>query len=126
MQWFVQLKQALPGYYAPGRPADIVGYLRGSVDPAVWRQMAQSQGRHQMLILGNAEPTQKEWDAAGVGQRGASQPVRFASLAGLIVLYGGFMLRPWGQIHPTTPEALSTGFPASLQSWKRNYAPPRP
>ncbi len=126
MNWFDQLKQALPGYYRPSGPPDVVGYLRGSVSPDVWRQMEKNQNRHQMIVLGNTQPTQKEWDAAGVGQRGATQAVRLSSLTGFIVLYGGFMLRPWGAIHTASPDALTIGFPGSLQSWKRNYKAPAP
>lgn len=125
MDWFLQLKQALPAYYRTDRPSDIVGYLRGSVDPTVWRQMAATQNRHQMLILGNTEPTQDEWVAAGVAARGVSQAVRRSFLDGFIVLYGGFMLRPWGQIHAADNDAETIGFPASLASWKRNAPAPR-
>lgn len=125
MDWFLQLKAALPAYYRADRPSDVVGYLRGSVDPTVWRQMAATQNRHQMLILGNTEPTQDEWVAAGVAGRGTSHAVRRGILDGFIVLYGGFMLRPWGQIHAADTDAETIGFPASLVSWKRNAPAPR-
>ena len=78
-----------------------------------------------MLILGNTEPTVAEWSAAGVEQRGETQEILFAMLSGFIVLYGGFVLRPWGQIHANSADASAIGFPASLASWRRNYAPPR-
>jgi hypothetical protein len=125
--WFDQVKQALPGYYRADRPADIVGYLRGSSNSMIWRQMEQGpRPRNQMLILGNTDPTREEWIAAGVEQRGESQVVRFLALNGFIVLYAGFMLRPWGRIHTTTHDALTIGFPGSLNDWRRNYRPPRP
>jgi hypothetical protein len=79
-----------------------------------------------MLILGNSEPTREEWIAAGVEQRGEMQVIRYLALNGFIVLYAGFMLRPWGRIHTTSQDALTLGFPASLNDWKRNYRPPRP
>jgi len=33
MDWFQQLRAALPAYYPPGSPADVVGYLQGSGNP---------------------------------------------------------------------------------------------
>jgi hypothetical protein len=39
MSWFDQLKQSLPAYYPTAGPADVVGYLRGSVYPGAWRNM---------------------------------------------------------------------------------------
>ena len=126
MSWFDQVKQVLPGYYVAGQPADIVGYLRGSASPAIWRAMQQgNRPRNQMLVLGNREPSREEWIAAGVEQRGEQHVIRFAELTGFIVLYGGFMLRPWGRIHTISPEALTVGFAASLNDWRRNYRPPR-
>jgi hypothetical protein len=83
------------------------------------------QPRHQMIILGSVEPTRDDWVAAGVGMRGEQQTIRFDGLNGFIVLYGGFMYRPWGQIHLATPDAVTIGFPSSLNDWKRNYRPPR-
>ncbi len=125
MSWFDQVKQVLPGYYPADRPADIVGYLRGSPNAMVWRQMeAGPQPRNQMLILGNTEPTREEWIAAGVEQRGEPQPIQFTMLIGFIVLYAGFMIRPWGRIHTASQDALTLGFPASLNDWRRNYRPP--
>jgi len=126
MTWFPQVRQTLAAYYPASQPADIVGYLQGSANPMVWRSMAQgSPARHQMLILGSVPPTQEEWIAAGVAQRQEIQTIRLPALAGLIVLYGGFMLRPWGEIHPASHDALTLGFPAALASWQRNYRPPR-
>src|ERR1700678_1041905 len=114
MNWFDQIKAVLPSYYPANMPADIVGYLRGSGSQAIWRLMQQgARPRHQMIILGSVEPTQEEWIAAGVEQRlGELQTIRLAALNGFIVLYGGFMFRPWGSIHLATAEALAIGFPS--------------
>jgi len=121
MDWFQQLRQALSAYYVASRPVDIVGYLRGNGTPVQWRQMANAvPPHHQMLILGNVEPSREEWAAAGVAGRGTQFTVTTSMLTGFIVLYGGFMLRPWGQIHLATPDALNIGFKGSLQSWIRN------
>lgn len=127
MSWFDQIKSVLPGYYPANQPADIVGYLRGSSNPAIWRQMREGdRPRHQMIILGSVEPSREAWTAAGVAQRlGEMQTVRFNALNGFIVLYGGFMLRPWGSIHVATADAVGIGFPSSLNDWRRNYTPPR-
>ncbi len=121
MNWFNQLRQVLSNYYPPDRPADIVGYLQGSASPAVWRSMDQGdRPRQQMIVLGSVEPTQEEWVAAGVAQRGEIQTIRLSSLNGFIILYGGFMLRPWGKIFTASNDALTIGFRASLDSWRRN------
>jgi hypothetical protein len=120
MSWFEQVRRALPAYYPEVGDATIVGFLQGSASPAVWKQMADIQGRHQMLILGNQEPNREDWMAAGVAQRGSVQAIHIHDLGGWIVLYGGFVRRPWGQLHEITPDALTLGFPGSLQSWKNN------
>jgi hypothetical protein len=127
MSWFDQIKAVLPGYYPASQPGDVVGYLRGSPSHAVWRLMQQGdRPRHQMIILGSVEPTRDEWIAAGVAQRlGEVQTIRIDMLNGFIILYGGFMYRPWGSIHFADADALTNGFPSSLNDWKRNYRPPR-
>jgi hypothetical protein len=124
LSWFVDLKQALPAYYPAGGPPDVVGYLRGSVDPSVWRSMERS-GRQQMLILGSKTPALEDWVAAGVAARGTDQVVRLGNLNGFIVLYGGFSRRPWGKIFVADAAGL-VQFPKDLLTWKRNYAPPKP
>jgi len=124
MSWFDDLKQALPAYYPPTSPSNIVGYLRGSVDPNVWRSMERA-GRHQMLILGSAPPNIADWVAAGVSARGSDQIVTISNLNGFIVLYGGFVRRPWGQLHIMTADGLRS-FPTQIASLKRNYLPPKP
>jgi hypothetical protein len=113
MDWFSQLRQALGAYY-DAQPADIVGYLRGSASPQVWRSMASGPApRHQKLILGNRPPSTEDWAIAGVAQRDTVQTIRLPTLTGLIVLYAGFPSRPWGEIHEATPDAQTLGFPAS-------------
>ena len=120
MNWFEQLRQTLADYYPAGTDRTIVGYLQGSSSPAVWTDMANSRSKHQMLILGSLEPTKEDWSAAGVAQRGNVQVIRIDDLAGWIVLYGGFIRRPWGELHEATADALTIGFPGSLQRWKAN------
>lgn len=125
MNWFDQLRRALQAYYPPGRDADIVGYLQGSDSPDVWRSMEMgTPSRQQMIVLGGVEPNQEEWVAAGVAQRGQVREIRLTSLSGMIVLYGGFMLRPWGKIFIADNDAVR-GFPASLENSRRNYRAPR-
>jgi hypothetical protein len=98
MDWFQQLRAALAEFYPMGSPQDVVGYLQGSADPKVWRSMIKG-GREQMIILGSVPPTDAEWSAAGVAQRGAVQPIRFGDLQTFIITFGGFMVtRPWGKI----------------------------
>ena len=120
MAWFDDLKRCLGAHYAPGYPADIVGYLRGA-PPAQWRHLAQ-HGSGQMMVLGNRPPSREEWAAAGVAQRGAEQCVRLSDLVGFTVLYGGFMYRPWGHIVPADP---SIDYALQIASWRRNFMPPR-
>jgi hypothetical protein len=124
MDWFMQLRQALPGFYVSGRPPDVAGYLRGNGSPGQWRGMATANPpHHQMLILGNTEPTNEQWIAAGVGQRGGMQfAITRGMLTGFIVLYGGFVMRPWGQIFVESNDALTIGFPAALQNWRNEAA----
>lgn len=119
MAWFSELKLALPEYYTNAYPLDVVGYLQGAGSPNIWKQMAAT-GRHQMLILGNAPPDNEDWTAAGVAQRGQVQTLRIGNLAGWIVLYGGFIRRPWGQLFEMSNDAKNLGFPGALQSWKAN------
>jgi hypothetical protein len=122
--WFDDIKRALSAYYQPGT-TDVVGYLRGSKDPNVWRSMEQTQNRNQMILLGSKPPTAQDWAAAGVAQRGADQTITIRDLAGFIVLYGGFNRRPWGKIFILDDEALAH-FPGQVASWKGNYRPPTP
>jgi hypothetical protein len=118
MSWFDDLKAALPKYYDSAHPANVVGYLRGSAEPSDWRRMDQT-GSGQMIILGNVPPTQKEWDAAGVGQRGQTQTITFMKLAGFIVIYGGFIYRPWGHIVVSTGDLVKR-FSGQITNWKNN------
>jgi hypothetical protein len=66
MAWFDQLKQVLAAYYPAAGSPDVVGYLRGSVDPNVWRNMETANKRNQMVVLGSKRPTYDDWVAAGV------------------------------------------------------------
>ncbi len=124
MAWFDDLRQALPAYYPPAGLPDVVGYLRGSKDQSVWRNMEQGS-RNQMIILGSKPPTAEDWSAAGVAQRGSDQTITQRDLSGFIVLYGGFNRRPWGKIYVLDAEALQH-FPTQIASWKNNYRPPMP
>ncbi|MBT0956758.1 hypothetical protein IV417_05130 [Alphaproteobacteria bacterium KMM 3653] len=124
MDWMEQMRQVLRGHYDPAGPADVIGYLRGSADPGVWRQMERT-GSGQMIILGNRPPSQREWAAAGVAQRGGEVVVTRAMLNGFMVLYGGFMIRPWGHIVVPDHDVRTLGFPGSLASWTRNYIAPQ-
>lgn len=124
MQWITQLKEALRDHYDPARNEDIVGYLRGTGSAAAWRQMDEA-GRGQMIVLGNRPPTEEEWVAAGVAQRVGEVTVTSAMLKGFMILYGGFMYRPWGHIVVPNEDVRTLGFPGSLGSWRRNYMAPR-
>ena len=98
MDWFDQLRDVLSDYYPSSNPQDIVGYLQGSADPKVWRRMSQTR-TEQMIILGNVPPTDAQWAAAGVANRGVVQTIRADDLRTFIITYGGFMVsRPWGKI----------------------------
>ncbi len=120
-RWLEQLRTVLRDYYPANQPQDIVGYLRGSKSPEIWRQMRDDRQRHQMLLLGSVAPTQAEWAAAGVAGRGNTNIVYVRDLTGLIVLYGGFMVtRPWGQIYPYSAEAMQHYQTSTLDSFRRN------
>jgi hypothetical protein len=121
--WFDRLRAALRGYYPQDGPADIVGYLRGSADPNVWRIMKFQRERHQMIILGSIPPAKEEWAAAGVGNRGETQTIRLNDLDGFIVTYAGFVLRPWGSIEELSSELLRN-YPNILSSFERNRPKP--
>src|SRR5260370_9002767 len=84
MDWFQQLRAALPAYYPPGSPPDVVGYLQGSANPMDWRRLMQS-GREQMIVLGSVPPTHEDWVAAGVAQRGSIQTLPTTDLAPFII-----------------------------------------
>lgn len=123
MNWFAEVKAALPGYYPSTHPADIVGYLQGSDSAFVWRSMENHTA--QMMIMGSVPPTTEEWIAAGVAQRQDVVTVTLESLDGMWVLYGGFMLRPWGKIFTPDNDVRTIGFPGALRRWRSNYTPPK-
>jgi len=106
MDWFDQLRDVLSDYYPSSSPQDIVGYLRGSADPKVWRRMIQSR-TEQMIILGSVPPTDEQWAAAGMANRGLVQTIRADDLRTFIITYGGFMVsRPWGKISTLSAEVF--------------------
>jgi hypothetical protein len=117
---FSQLRRVLLPFYLPEFPP-VVGYLRGSISAGVWKNMADKKNRRQMMILGNQEPTEVQWKAAGVGhRRGETKAVKFPDLHGFIVLYGGFMVdRPWGSICIESKDASEIGFPGTLRDFER-------
>ena len=51
-----------------------------------------------MIILGSVPPTNEQWVAAGVANRGDVQTIRADDLRTFIITYGGMVLRPWGKI----------------------------
>jgi len=119
--WFDELKRVLPRYYLKRHPLNIVGYLRGAGGPNQWRVSALI-GRNQAIILGNEPPTQKDWTEAGFTQRKRHQhAILIQNISGWIVLQNGGSDRPWGQLIEIEEECLSTGFPKSLEYWKRNF-----
>jgi hypothetical protein len=119
MDWFQQLRAALPAYYPPGSPADVVGYLQGSGNPMDWRRLMQN-GREQMIVLGSVPPTHEDWVAAGVAQRGSVQTIRTADLATFIITYGGFIRRPWGKISTLSMEVARNYATVTIPQFKRN------
>ena len=84
MNWFEQLRTVLKDYYPAGNSPDIVGYLRGSKDPNVWRGMRTGQ----MIVLGSVPPTNAEWAAAGVAGRGEVQTIRLEDMRMFLITYG--------------------------------------
>lgn len=124
MAWFDEVKRCLGAHYDPAFPADTVGFLQGSDQPMVWRQM-QMTGSGQMMVLGNRPPSHEDWVAAGVAQRGMVREIKLRALAGFFVVYGGFMYRPWGHIVNHTPAAERDAMPSSVQRWTYNFMPPR-
>lgn len=120
MIWFDKLRQVLSAYY-PASPQDIVGYLQGSKDPMVWYRMLMG-GRQQMIVLGSVEPIAKEWEAAGVAQRGAVQVITLNDLAanGFMIVYGGFVLRPWGKIIRFDKKVEDSYEQNTLSNFRRN------
>lgn len=119
--WFDELKLALPRYYKRRHPPNIVGYLRGTGGPDQWRVNAWV-GRDQAIILGNVPPEQQDWIDAGITLRKRSQHViLIQNIAGWMVLHKGGSRRPWGQLIQIDDDCLKTGFPESLEYWKRNF-----
>jgi len=117
--WLDQLRQVLRDFYPPDGPADVVGYLKGSGDPNVWSLMALRQ-KPQHLILGSLPPTRETWVAAGKPGQDPIQTIHTRDLDRLIVLYGGFIYRPWGRIELLDAEALKYYQSSTIDSFRRN------
>jgi len=77
-----------------------------------------------MLILGSLLPTNQEWSAAGVANRGLIQTIRQKDLDGFIILYGGAVYRPWGSIGLLSAEALKN-YHLTIENFRRNLPRPR-
>ena len=96
---FQQLRAVLNRYYLPAPAPPVVGYLRGSVTPGIWRAKIADHNE-QLMLLGNAEPTAADWANAGVEHRtGETQQITLPMLNAFVLTYGGFMAgRPWAAI----------------------------
>jgi hypothetical protein len=98
--WLDQLRGVLSDFYPANGPADVVGYLKGSGNPDDWRIKERAYSKPQFLILGNAPPDQQDWINAGKFGPGDGQiqVILPEMLKGLIIVYGGFGPKPWGEI----------------------------
>ena len=115
--WFFQMKQALQPFYLSHEPP-YVCWLQGSIAPAVW-DIKTMERKPQMVIIGNKEPTLKDWSDAGVLGRGMSNHLTLPMLDGYMILDAGFNKNgPWGVIVKQTTDALTLGFPSSLKVWR--------
>lgn len=107
--WLDQLRGVLSDYYPPDGPAGVLGYLRGSGDPNVWHVMAL-QNKFQHMILGSLPPATEDWVAAGKpSSKDPIQTIRTADIdkdPRFIILFGGFVRRPWGRIELLDADAL--------------------
>ena len=104
MDWFQQLRAALPAYWPSGAGRHR-GLPAGQRNPLDWRRLIQD-GREQMIVLGSVPPSNEDWVAAGVAQRGPFRPFATADLATFIITYGGFIRRPWGKISTLSMELV--------------------
>lgn len=117
---FKRLRDVLPGHYLPAPHPPVVGYLRGSKSPGVWRAKI-AERNPQMMLLGNVEPTREQWEHAGVGHRtGETQLIYLYDLEGFIIC-GGVMNtgRPWGSICDENEDSRTLGFPRTLEYFRR-------
>jgi|HubBroStandDraft_2_1064218.scaffolds.fasta_scaffold1454982_1 hypothetical protein len=107
--WLDQLRGVLSEFYPPEGPANVVGYLKGSDDPNVWRIKALQYEKPQMLVLGNTPPDAQRWvDAGKFGPAdGPVSTVYPEKLNGFIIIYGGFGPLPWGRIELLDNDALT-------------------
>jgi hypothetical protein len=123
--WLDQLREVLRDFYPPDGPADVLGYLKGSGDPNVWRLKAL-QNKPQLLILGSIPPSTREWEAAGKPGSDQIQTILNTHMSGgFIVLYGGMIYRPWGRIEIVDDDALKHYQSATINTFRRQI-PKRP
>jgi hypothetical protein len=120
-----KLREVLGDYYPADGAADVVGYLKGSGDQNVWRVMAMQQ-QPQMIVLGSLPPTQEDWVAAGKpSTQEAIQTIHTKDLDGFILIYGGFVRRPWGRIELVDADAIKCYQSSTIDRFRRNYVKPR-
>jgi hypothetical protein len=120
---FLQLRAVLNQYYLPAPAPPVVGYLRGSASPGIWRAKI-AERNEQLMLLGNAEPTAADWANAGVEHRtGETQRITLPMLNGFVLTYGGFMAgRPWAAICDENVDSVTIGFPNALASFEQAIA----
>lgn len=120
-----KLRAVLADYYPADGPADVVGYLKGSGDANIWRVMAM-QNQPQMIVLGSNPPAQEDWVAAGKPlAQDPIQTVHAGDLEGFILIYGGFVRRPWGRIELADADAIKYYQSSTIDRFRRNYLKPR-
>lgn len=115
-----RLREVLCDYYPADGPADVVGYLKGSGDPNIWRVMARQQ-QPQLMVLGSLPPTQEDWVAAGKpSTQDPIQTIHTKDLDGFIILYGGFVRRPWGRIELVDADATKYYQSSTIDNFRNN------
>jgi|HubBroStandDraft_1064217.scaffolds.fasta_scaffold09699_3 hypothetical protein len=120
-----KLREVLCDYYPADGAADVVGYLKGSGDPNVWRLMARQQ-QPQMVVLGSLPPTPEDWVAAGKpSAQDPVQTIHTKDLDGFIILYGGFVRRPWGRIELVDADATRYYQASTIDNFRNNRLKPR-
>jgi hypothetical protein len=119
--WPDQLREVLRAFYPPEGPADVLGYLKGSGDPNIWRLKAM-QHKPQFLILGSTPPTAEEWVNAGKPGPDPIQTVCTNDLWGFIILHGALNPRPWGRIEIVDMEALNNYQSTTIDKFRHELA----
>ena len=120
-KWLDDLRTVLHDFYPDDGPQNVVGYLKGSADPSVWRIMAM-QGREQQMVLGSVPLTVKEWVDAG---KPGSEPIQTLTpdhFNGFIIMYNGGSPRPWGKIGIPDQETLKHYQTATLDNFRNSVA----